>query len=304
MFSQSINRVACIGEVMVELIASDQNTAKLNYAGDTFNTAVYLKREIAGKECEIAYVTALGTDSFSKRITSTISDHGLDTAWIEHFDDKLPGLYSIDTDENGERSFSYWRSQSAARSLFGEQATLKPENLETCDLIYLSGITMAILPPKTRTQLIRFLKAFRKSGGLFAFDSNYRARLWENRDTAQSVTMELWSISDIALPSIDDEMELFGDNNEREVIARLTDAGVTCGALKRGAQGPIAIGQEPKTTTFTRITDIIDTTAAGDSFNAGFLAACITGKDMDTALQKGHDLASKVVQKRGAIVNF
>lgn len=295
--------IACIGEVMIELVADDNETAKLGVAGDTYNTAVYLKK--LGKEAlDVSYVTALGNDSFSKRILKRMQHFGLETENVEIRPDRIPGLYAIDTDSAGERSFTYWRSQSAARTLFQAPCTVELEHLRKFDVIYVSGITLAILPPQTRENLFGFFDTYRASGGRTVFDSNYRPRLWESLEIAQAVTSHMWSITDIALPSVDDEMELFNDNSESDVVARLKKSGVVFGALKRGSKGPLPLGDSDLQTSYPSVQSIIDTTAAGDSFNAGFLHAVLLSKPVSEALQAGHALASRVIRQKGAIVDL
>jgi len=296
-------KIACIGEVMIELIAKQGNQAKIGVAGDTYNTAVYLRKISNPNDFNISYVTALGSDTFSRRILFEIERHNITSAHIEVRDNLMPGLYAIETDENGERSFSYWRGQAAAKTLFQEPCKIKLHSLLEFDLIYISGISMAILPDDTRSVLIDFLKEFRTSGGKLAYDSNYRPRLWEDLETAREVTMAMWSLTDIALPSLDDEMLLFDDANESAVLHRLSDAGVSYGALKRGIKGPLAIGEKVNPCAFNRVTNIVDTTAAGDSFNAGFLYQYVIGGKLENAMQSGHTLASKVIQASGAIVD-
>jgi len=297
-------KIACMGEVMIELIAGKERQATIGVAGDTYNTAVYLSKLIKNSDIEVSYVTALGTDHFSKRIFCEIEKHGINTGYIEHRPNHMPGLYAIDTDEYGERSFSYWREQSADRTLFQTPCNLKPEFLSGFDLIYLSGISMAILPAETRSILIEFLTSYRKSGGKLVFDSNYRPRLWEDTQTARDITKAMWSLTDIALPSLDDELALFGESSETAVLTRLETAGVRYGALKRGAEGPLAIGEKTNFENLGKIANVVDSTAAGDSFNAGFLHQHILSGDLAGAIISGHELASKVVQKSGAIIEL
>lgn len=288
---------------MIELIANDAGQASIGVAGDTYNTAVYLNK-LSTADIEVSYITALGTDGFSDRIFSELEQHGIRSDKIEKRETHMPGLYAISTDELGERSFSYWRGEAAARTLFQEPCTIKPEALCDFDLIYVSGISMAILPPETRTKLISFLTDYRKSGGKLVFDSNYRPRLWEDVETARNITMAMWSITDIALPSLDDEMELFGDHNETGVLARLLGAGVSFGALKRGLAGPLPIGESVTQKIYKKVNDVVDTTAAGDSFNAGFLLEYAKGRNLEDAMQTGHSLAAKVIQAKGAIIEI
>ncbi|MCL6283268.1 sugar kinase [Ruegeria sp. 2012CJ41-6] len=299
---RSIRRQACIGEVMIELASDPQGQIRLGIAGDTYNTAVYLKRLLPNADTPVSYLTALGADRFSARILADMAAHGIDATHIEQRADKSPGLYAIDTDEAGERSFTYWRSDSAARTLFSAPCKVTPDVLDQFDLVYLSAITLAVLPVSVRVLLAERIDRFRAAGGWFAFDSNYRPTLWEDCDTARDWTMRYWSLADLALPSVDDEMALFGESSEDAVLARLAAAGVTRGALKRGAEGPLSLADRTVPDGLARVARVIDSTAAGDSFNAGYLAAIASGCSDHEAMRRGHNLAARVIAHRGAII--
>lgn len=298
---KTMNRVACIGECMIELTLPREGTSGgVGFAGDTLNVAVYLKR--AAPETEVAYVTALGTDPLSERMISFFATEDLDTRLIERRTDRVPGLYAISLDDHGERSFTYWRDGSAARTLFLAPATVTPDHLAGFDLIYLSGITVAILAPEARSALLTTLRSFRAAGGRVAFDSNYRPRLWPDQATAQREIGAFWALADIGLPSVDDEMALYGDTDATGVLARMAAYGITRGALKRGAEGPLALGWQGEPLAFPPAERVVDTTAAGDSFNGGYLAALLGGAPEADCLLAGHSTAAHVIGFPGAIV--
>lgn len=294
-------KIACIGEVMLELVTEGAAGATLGVAGDTYNTAVYLARAL-GEAAEVSYVTALGTDRFSDRIIAHMDAHNVATGHIERRADKSPGLYAIETDASGERSFAYWRSDSAARTLFAPPCAVGLDALDDFDLVLLSGISMAILPAETRLALLSALDDYRAGGGRLAYDSNYRPKLWENVQAARTVTAACWRRADVALPSVDDEMAIFSDGSEDAALARLRSYGCRDGALKRGPAGPLALDPSVPGQTFAPAETVVDTTAAGDSFNAGYLAARLSGAEIPAALEAAHTLASKVIGQRGAIV--
>ncbi len=296
-------RVACIGECMVELTlprgASD--TGRIGFAGDTFNAAVYLHRA-AGPEVAVAYVTALGDDALSGRMLDFFAAEGLETDLVERRTGRAPGLYAIDVDAAGERSFTYWRETSAARTLFEPPATVTPERLADFALIYLSGITLAVLSEGARRRLAGFLAEFRARGGRVAFDSNYRPRLWPDAATARAEMAAYWALADIGLPSLDDETALWGERDAEAVLARLRTAGVARGALKRGAEGPLPIGPCGTLPPFPPAPRVVDTTAAGDSFNGAYLAALLAGAPEPECLAAGHAMAARVIAHPGAII--
>jgi 2-dehydro-3-deoxygluconokinase len=293
-------KVACIGEAMIELSSAPgvPEHADIGVAGDTLNSAIYLAR-MAGQGAEVSFVTALGDDPFSDRMIAFMAAEGVGTGAIRRLPERLPGLYAISTDDAGERSFHYWRSEAAARAMFdGPDFSA----LEGFDVLYLSAISLAILAPDTRAALIAHLAGLRAQGVRVAFDSNWRPRLWESVDAARDAVMAMWAISDIALPSVDDEMALFEDADEAACLARISAVCPGVGALKRGPSGPAPINAEAPAQVFAPAPRMIDSTAAGDSFNGGFLAAFLAGRGVGAAMQAGHRCAAEVVQHRGAII--
>ncbi len=295
-------RIACIGECMIELTLprDDGAGSRVGFAGDTLNVAVYLKR--AAPEAEVAYVTALGTDPLSERMLGFFAGEGIDTGLVERRADRVPGLYAISLDAKGERSFTYWRDSSAARTLFLPPAEVTPERLAGFDLVYLSGITLAIMAPEARAALVAFLAGYRAGGGRVAFDSNYRPRLWPDAATARREIGAFWESTDVGLPSLDDEMALFGEDGEAAVLARLAAAGVARGALKRGGAGPLPLGACGPLPRFAPAERVVDTTAAGDSFNGAYLAALMRGEAEADCLAAGHAMAAEVIGHPGAIM--
>jgi len=177
----------------------------LGYAGDTLNTALYLARFGA----RVDYFTALGTDHFNNTMIAQWRAEGIGTEHIVQVQNRTPGLYLIETDAAGERSFHYWRERAPARELFD----LAPQLLETFDaftIIYLSGITLSLYSDSARELLFSALERYRANGGRVAFDINYRPRNWINAEQAKHIFHQMMQRTDIALPSLDDEQLLYG----------------------------------------------------------------------------------------------
>ncbi|MGI9371854.1 MAG: sugar kinase [Hyphomicrobiales bacterium] len=294
-----------IGEVMAEIRKSSSSdthsTFQVGFAGDTFNTAVYCKRTLADRG-SVGYFTRVGKDSLSTGFVEMAKREALDVSHVVPDPNRLIGIYSVTTDETGERSFSYWREHSAARQLFSDDEAI--HQLPDASIYYLSGITLAILSPPARARLMNHLsKVSDTKSALVAFDSNYRPGLWENQTIARQVIGDMWDIADIALPSIDDEMELFNDASEDAVIIRFAKRNWNACAIKRGVRGPVTTSTNHKfSLEFSAALNVVDTTAAGDSFNGGYLASLLRNEDEAARLRCGHNIAVEVVGKSGAII--
>ncbi len=286
---------------MAEIRKGTSGDFKVGFAGDTYNTAVYCARAL-NQPGSVAYKTTIGRDPLSAGFIDAARSEGIDTNQISTNPERKIGVYAVSTDASGERTFSYWRASSAAREMFTDHEDARA--LPNSRIVYLSGITLAILQPDSRQALMNELRVLSESGqSLIAFDSNYRAQLWERTDAAQACVSEMWDIADIALPSIDDEMALFDEPNEDAVISRFLKNKWEACAIKRGARGPVSPYLEPCAhPKFKTAEIVVDTTAAGDSFNGAYLAAKIQGQSEVECMLAGHNLASRVVSASGAIV--
>jgi 2-dehydro-3-deoxygluconokinase len=293
-------RVAAIGECMIELGQRDSATLSLAYGGDTLNTAVYLKRA-AGDRLAVDYVTALGEDPWSEAMLAFWREEGLGTDRVARLAGKLPGLYVIRVDEQGERRFYYWRSAAAVRELFRAPETLPIlELLPEYDLVYLSLITLSVLAEDARDRLGEALDRARARGARVAFDTNYRPAGWPDRAGAREAAERLIARADIVLPTADDDRALFGDADLDATASRYARVEA---AVKLGGDGCLLVegGRRRHVAVPERVIPV-DTTAAGDAFNAGYLTARLLGRAPEAAALGAHRLASAVIQHRGAII--
>jgi 2-dehydro-3-deoxygluconokinase len=296
-----MTRIVSIGECMIEMAPKDTDSSyQLGFGGDTFNTAWYLRKLLPHTD-QIDYFTAVGRDPASDQMVSFMEDVGIGTTHIARRDGLIVGLYMIQLSE-GERSFNYWRGQSAARTLAQDAQPIR-QVLSGADVAYFSGITLAILPPEDRERLLEVLSNFRRDGGVVVFDPNLRMRLWPSVAEMTANVMTAAATSDIVLPSFEDEAEWFGDANPEATAQRYANAGASTVIVKNGPGEIIAL-QDGTTTTHApvMVDQIVDTTAAGDSFNAGFLANWTQGRATDQSIDAASALAAHVIQYRGALV--
>lgn len=295
------SKIVSIGEAMVELSQADNaGLWRLGIAGDTLNTAWYL-RKILPEIWQVSYLTRIGNGEFSERMHEFLHMQGIDTSHVSRDPQREVGLYSISL-KNGERSFSYWRDNSAAKRLADDSDALDLA-LTGASFAYFSGITLAILDETGRETLIAALKKARLAGTKIIFDTNLRPRLWHDISTMQNGVETAAAISDLILPSFDDESQYFGDSDSTATIARYLDRGAAQVVVKAGGAAVHYGGRDGNgLVDDLRLETPVDTTSAGDSFNAGYLAAMLSGKDIETAIRAGHALSSQVILYRGALV--
>lgn len=297
-------QIGVIGEAMLELSHQTPTELSLSFAGDTLNFSIYLSRLLQNQAFDIHYVTALGQDPYSDQMLINWQAEGLKTDLIQRIENKLPGLYLICTDNKGERSFYFYRSNSAARDLFkGDNRLDLSKRLMGMDYLYFSGISLAILDEPSRQFLAGILQKAKQAGAKIIFDTNYRASLWINSAYARDTLQTFLKYIDIALPTFQDDQVVFGDATPEFCAQRLLENGVSEVVVKCGAEPALVatLNQQQKVPSCL-VDKIIDTTAAGDSFNSAYFAARLLGFDPFRSCIYGHELAAKVITQAGALI--
>jgi 2-dehydro-3-deoxygluconokinase len=298
-------RVVAFGECMIELQGEAFGALRQTFGGDTLNTAVYLAR-CAGPRLQVGYATAVGDDPLSDGLLQRWAHEGLDLGAVRRIAGQLPGLYQIATDSNGERHFSYWRGQSAARAYFDtpDGDTPLERQADSLSVLYFSGISLAILPAAGRTRLLALARRLRARGARVVFDNNYRPRLWADAAEAQAAFGQAYALADIALVTLDDEQLLWGCADAGAQLAQTLALPCPELVIKRGAAATLLrLGSAPVQEVPTqRVAQVVDTTAAGDSFAGAYLAARLAGAEAAAAAAAGNALAARVVQHRGALM--
>lgn len=302
-----MKRIALLGECMIELNGTPFGDMQQAFGGDTLNTAIYLARASQPTDIQVSYLTAMGQDPLSQQIIARWQQARIDTSAVLIDQQRHPGLYLIQLDEHGERTFLYWRNDSAARYLMQHpQLPRLKQAVSDVDALYLSGISLAILPAADRQALLQWLGELHRAGVAIIFDSNYRPALWQSPADARACYQQLLAITALALVTDDDEQALWGDKDVAQTLQRLKAAGVQQAVVKQGAAGccyqALKTGEPAITIPTQTVSKVVDTTSAGDSFNAGFLTGFLQDLPPEECARMGHQLAGIVIQHKGAII--
>ncbi len=295
-----LNRnVVGVGEAMVEFAPIVDNLYRRGFAGDTLNSCWHMA-ELLGDSSRVSFLTRVGCDPYSSQFLEFLDSHGLDASKIRRDPMRTIGLYVISL-AGAERSFAYWRDDSAARRLADDRDALD-EAMMNAGLIHTSGITLAVVGEEGRRNLLAALDRARSKGSVVSFDPNARLRLWPDADAFRRAAQDMLEVADIALPSFDDEAEIWGDADPQATAARIRSCGVPEVVVKNGA-GDVTISTEGEILTIPTPTasEARDTTGAGDSFNAGYLSGRIVGMTAQESCELGQAVAGEVIRHFGAL---
>jgi len=295
------SRAICVGEVMIELLRENDGRFAIACGGDTFNTAVYMARAGA----DVGFATALGDDPYSDGILALIAAEGVASEAILRVNGRLPGLYLVDLDPAGKQHFNFWRTEAPARDLFElPDWNRVAASLITAKLIYFSGITLSLYSNVGLGRFLALIEVARQNGAKIAFDANFRPRDWRgDLSRTRTVFMEALKRVDIALPAYDDEAVLWGDPSPEATVERMQAFGIAEVVVKNGPNSALVAAQGAKE--FVPVPELVvpvDPMAAGDGFNAGYLAARLAGETPTAAAAAAHRLAGQVIRHRGAIM--
>jgi 2-dehydro-3-deoxygluconokinase len=154
--------------------------------------------------------------------------------------------------------------------------------------------------PEHLSQLIEAVSGVYSNGGTIVFDTNYRPKGWRSAGHARDAITQIAPYVSVALPTFEDEQELFGYQDVSECADFWNNYGAKEVVVKSGPEGAYVNGVgwiKPD-----KVIKPLDTTGAGDSFNGGYLAARMKGLSVEEAVQAAHALAAKVLMTPGAIL--
>ena len=282
----------CIGEPLLEFNQQSNGQYLMGHGGDTSNCAIAAARQGA----KVGYFTQLGKDAFGKSFLELWQSENIDTSYIKQIDHAHTGIYFVTHNENGHE-FSYFRANSAA-SLMTPQS-LPVEALQNVKILHVSGISQAISGTAADT-VFKAIEIVKNAGGRISYDTNLRLKLWP-LERCKAVTHAAMSQCDIALPGLDDAIQLTGLSSPDDIVDFYLKLGASIVALTLGHKGTLVATQCKRKLITGKVVDAIDATAAGDTFDGAFLARLIEGDDPFDAAEYANAAAALSTMGYGAV---
>lgn len=299
--------VAALGELLIDFTPSGQSEAGMrifeqNPGGAPANALAAITR--LGRKT--AFLGKVGDDMHGAFLKETLEQAGIDTRGLVVDPEVFTTLAFVSLNAQGERQFSFARKPGADTCLTSGEVNL--EVLKECRIFHVGSLSLTDEPCRGAT--IFALEKAKEMGKAISYDPNYRALLWRSREDAMAGMRSILSFVDVMKIS-DEETGLLTDHEKPEEAAEaLLDKGISLVAVTLGKDGAYVRTREGGAVVPGFLSQVVDTTGAGDSFWGGFLyQLAISGKNpKEVTLEEakgfarfGNAVASLCVEKRGGI---
>jgi 2-dehydro-3-deoxygluconokinase len=231
-------RFLAIGECIVELVSAGDGVFSQGFSGDTLDAALHARQGL-GTGWRVGPLTAIGDDDWSARLFAFMKAAGLETNHVRRLNGRQPAI-SLVTDENGERSTEIWRRNSAALDLADDHDVLEAA-INGTNAILFSAVTLSILAPDARGQLLAAIERAKARGATVAFDSAFGQEAWTDTGTIRAATRAAARASTIAFATVADEAPLFGEKEAAAVAKRYATDGCGEAVLFDGSNGALVV---------------------------------------------------------------
>lgn len=288
--------ILCIGEILADMIGEEKNgviTYERKAGGAPFNVACALKKFGS----DVKFVGNVGDDLIGEFLLKFASDFGMDTTYIGKDENRNTTLAFVELSEDGERSFCFYRKNTADYYL----PQVDNELLSKADIVCIGSLMMS--SESCVEYALDIIKRAHELKKLVAFDVNYRTDIFRDTESAVKTYKKILAGADIVKFSEDEVLTFSEEYIEKELSDKLVL--ITLGKNgsewrykgKRNSQSSIKV-------------TVADTTGAGDAFFAGALSVLdkvgkeFTFEDLDKAIKFGNVTGALNTTGRGAIDNL
>ena len=293
-------KICAIGECMMELTNAKHALYSQSIAGDTLNFTSYLDKKIF----DTSYFTAVGTSEISKRVISFLKKQKIKTNLVSRISSHEIGLYLIENSKAGEKIFYYWRDNSAAKFFFNNQKIKKCQNqLKKFQYVYFSGITLSLFDDNNFHKFLSLIEFLKKKQIKIIFDFNIRIKRWSKKKLFSYFSKTLPFV-DILFSSGEDLNFLKGNASLKTFKNLIQKYNIEHGIYRNNAILNYSFYKDERYFIKNKIKNkVVDTSGAGDGYNATYISKFIKFNDPQKALHAASEIGAKIVMKKGAIVN-
>ena len=249
--------ILCVGEILVDMIAQDNN-GTISYlrkaGGAPFNVACAISKY----GIDSSFVGSVGDDTIGAFLCSFIKKQNLKSYLVEKNKDRNTTLAFVDLDEYGERSFCFYRKNTADYIL----PEVDDSMLDLANIVHIGSLMLS--HDEGVSYAKNLISKAHKKNKLVSFDINFRTDIFENIEHAVTVYKEIIELADIVKFS-EEELEIFGIDYVNSLKDKLI-------CISIGKDGSQYIYNDLKNTVTSIKVQPIDTTGAGDAFYAGILS--------------------------------
>lgn len=285
--------IICFGEPLLEFNQTPDDGKYLpGHGGDTSNSACSAARQGAS----VGFFGALGQDTFGDSFIKLWENEGIDTSRVIRNPEAHTGIYFVTHRQSGH-SFSYFRAGSAASLVSPED--IPADYIKKAKILHVSGISQAI-SASACDAVFQAISIARKEDVLVSYDTNLRLKLWPLA-RARAVIHAAIALCDIALPGLEDAIQLTGLTDPEEIAEFYVKLGPAIVALSMGEKGTMVIAHGRKEIIPVTPMKAVDATAAGDTFDGAFLACLCKGDEPFEAAEYANAAAALSTQGYGAV---
>jgi len=292
--------VCSIGEAMIEISNIKNSLYNQSFAGDTLNFCNYLDK----KKLNAFFLSAIGKSEINQSLLDFVKSKKISTKYIKKINQFEVGLYLIKNKDNGEKQFFYWRDESAAKHYFNNIDFLNLyKELKNFDYIYFSGITLSIIHISKLNNFIKLLNLLKSKKIKIVFDFNIRPSRW-NKKNLNIFLDSVLKFVDICFLSGEDMNYWKNKNDIKSYEQIVRKYKLKHSIFRKNAKFTYVFLNKTRYVFKNKLLKrVVDTSGAGDGFNAAYLSNFIVNNDPVLALKAGSSLGSKIVMKKGAIVD-
>jgi len=297
--------VVGVGEVLIDFVATEPvsyvNASAFQkcFGGAPMNTLVGVARLGSSSGA----ITAVGEDPFGQFLIRELEKNGVDTSCVKVKKGMRTTITFVANEpETGERSFIFyrkpWITGTADSALSIEDVDL--DYISNASILHVSGFSLSQNP--SRKAVLTAVEHAKRTGVKVSFDPTLRVDVWNSERTVRRLYRQMLKLSDIATFSREEAEFIFGTDNPEKAAETALKYGVKVAGIKLGADGALLKTEEGQKLYVPAFkVEAIDTTGAGDGWNAGLLVGMLKGWDLETCVTVANAVGALVVTKHGAI---